>query len=130
MSVNMTPMIDVVFQLIVFFTTTSTMVKTEYTAAVELPEASEGVERQVRERKKVTANILPDGTIVVAGAQVTLGQFRRMLEADMAEYGPDRIEVLLRADRSARYGNVEPLLLLCARVGVWQVGFSIRHAKR
>jgi len=130
MSVNMTPMIDVVFQLIVFFTATSTMVKTEYTAAVELPEAREGVQRQARDRKKVTANILADGTVIVAGQQVTLGQFRRMLEADMAAYGPERLEVLLRADRSARYGSVEPLLLLCARAGVWQVGFSVRRQKR
>ena len=129
MSVNMTPMIDVVFQLIVFFTATSTMVQREYSAEVELPEAREGVARREVERKRVTANVLDDGTMIVAGESVSVSEFQRMLEADVNQFGPDRVEVLIRADRAARYAYIEPLLVLCARAGIWQVGLAVRRAE-
>lgn len=126
--INMTPMIDVVFLLIVFFIATSTMVRNEFSQNVELPVAESGKDRQESpEQKKVTASILPNGEVYVSGRRTTPEAFRRIIQAELAQHSAERIEVQFRADQTAPYGAVEELLLLCARSGVWQVSFAVQE---
>lgn len=127
--INLTPMIDVVFQLIVFFIATSSMARTEYVQEVEVPSAREGQPQVLEaERRKITLNVLKDGAVIVAGEKVSARQFEQMLAAEVKDYGAENIEVLIRADREAVYAGVEPYLLACARAGVWNVGFSVKRA--
>ncbi len=131
MSINMTPMIDVVFQLIVFFTATSTIAKSEFSQTVELPTAEKGKDRDVAsQKKKITANVVADGTVYVAGRVTNAAAFQEILRAELAQHAADRLEVEFRADRSAPYRAVEPLLLACARSGVWQVSFSVKRPEQ
>lgn len=127
MPINMTPMIDVVFQLIVFFTATSTIAKTEF-GQIELPAAEKGRDRDETSRmRRITANVMADGSIVVAGRTLDRVGFHEILSAELAERPADQIEVQFRADRSAPYGSVEPLLVECARSGIWQVSFTVKR---
>ncbi len=128
MPVNMTPMIDVVFQLIVFFTATSTIAKNEFTQNLELPVAEKGKDRdETSQKKKITANVLATGEIFVAARLVNAHSFQELLQAELQQHEPAQLEVLFRADREAPYGIVEPLLLACARKGVWQVSFAVKR---
>jgi biopolymer transport protein ExbD len=126
MSISLTPMIDVVFQLIVFFTATSTIAKNEFTQTVELPLAERGVDREDSSKKKITVNVVAGGEVYVGGQVTDTADFENLLRAELAEYQADQIEVQFRADRAAPYGAVEPLLLACARAGVWQVSFAVK----
>ena len=122
----MTPMIDVVFQLIVFFTATSTMVKTEVNETVALPVAEKGQNQQTTsQKKKVTANVLADGSVVLGGRRIGVAELQDILSAELEQRPAEHIEVQFRADRKAPYGAVEPLLLVCAKKGVWQVSFAV-----
>ena len=128
MPINMTPMIDVVFQLIVFFTATSTIAKTEFSQDVELPVAETGKDRDAAtQTKKITANVTADGSVTIAGRTVDAARFQEILVSELAQYSADQIEVLFRADALAPYRSVQPLLLVCARSGVWQVGFAVKR---
>jgi biopolymer transport protein ExbD len=127
-AVSMTPMIDVVFQLIVFFTATSTIVKSEFSQTVDLPVAEKGKDRvEQASAKKITVNVDPRGFVNVAGRRVDATAFQELLTAELEQRSPDDIEVELRADRSAPYRAVEPILLVCARNGVWRVSFSVKR---
>jgi biopolymer transport protein ExbD len=129
--VNMTPMIDVVFQLIVFFTATSTMVKTEFNLTVDLPAAEKGKNQdEASAKKKITANVLSGGDVLVGGRRVGAAEFQEILAAELAQRPADQLEVQFRGDRAAPYGSVEPLLLVCARKGVWQVSFAVKRANQ
>ena len=131
MPINMTPMIDVVFQLIVFFTATSTLAKTEFGQKVDLPVAEKGKEREESaQKKKITVNVVASGKVYVAGRRTSPAKFESLLRAELAEHSADLLEVQFRADRSAPYESVEPLLLKCARAGVWQVSFVVKRAER
>jgi biopolymer transport protein ExbD len=131
MQINMTPMIDVVFQLIVFFTATSSMAKSEFGQKVELPVAEKGRDRDESTRKKkITVNVVANGKVYVSGRRTSPAKFESLLRAELAEHAADQVEVQFRADRAAPYGSVEPLLLKCARAGVWQVGFSVKPVER
>ena len=130
-SINMTPMIDVVFQLIVFFTATSTIAKMEFTQNLELPTAEKGKDRdETSQRRKITANVLPGGEVIVAGRKITPQTFLDLLQAELDQHPPEQLEVQFRADREALYQTVEPLLLACARKGIWQVSFAVKRPER
>jgi biopolymer transport protein ExbD len=124
----MTPMIDVVFQLIVFFTATSTIAKTEFSQNVDLPVAESGKTRDASDQKRlIVANVSADGAVAIAGRPVDSATFEQVLAAELAEYSHAQIEVQFRADRAAQFQSVQPLLLVCARAGIWQVGFSVKR---
>ena len=131
MSINMTPMIDVVFQLLVFFTATSTIAKNEFSQTVKLPVAEQGRDRdESSQKKKVTANVVATGEVYVAGRSVGAAEFQDILRAELAQHPAEQLEVQFRSDRAAPYGAVQPLLLICARAGVWQVSFAVKRPEK
>lgn len=123
----MTPMIDIIFQLIIFFLAVNQFQKAETDANVQLPEASpEHVDAEKTSRpSRVIINVRPDEELFVGGREIPIGELRDFLHARRAEAAPTTLEVWIRADRTVPYGRVEPILLACADVGVWKVGFKV-----
>jgi biopolymer transport protein ExbD len=127
---NMTPMIDVVFLLIIFFLVSSHLVRQETQLEAEdldLPEAESGQRADEDPVRRVVVNVLPDqesgARVVVGGQPLSSEQL-----AELIAYGSraDRpIEVRIRADRKVPYRTVEPVILACARAGVWKVTFAV-----
>ena len=123
MGFNMTPMIDVVFLLIIFFLVSSHLAKQEAQMELPLPEAVSGAEANADARRRLTLNVLLDGQLVFAGRRVSLGQLEtRLQEAVASEPG---VEVRIRSDRGVPYRHIEPLMLACARAGIWDVTFGV-----
>ena len=67
----MTPMIDVVFQLIIFFLVTNHLVKQEEQLQLPLPVAASGSEPVEENIPRLTINVLEDGTLMLAGRTLT-----------------------------------------------------------
>jgi biopolymer transport protein ExbD len=123
-SVNMTPMIDVVFQLIIFFLVSSHLAKQEAQLPLPLPIAASGAKEGDRTDPRVTINVLADGQLSLAGKHVTVGELQQRLHSRLAETGTD-LEVRIRSDRAVAYQHVEPILSSCARAGIWNVAFAV-----
>ena len=68
---NMTPMIDVVFLLIIFFLVSSHLAKQEVHLDLPLPSAESGEKRTDESSPRLTINVLGNGQLVVAGRRVT-----------------------------------------------------------
>ena len=69
-------------------------------------------------------NVLADGTLLLAGRQVTAEELRSRLAERQQDLGKD-VEVRIRGDRSTAYKHVEPVMLSCARAGIWNVSYSV-----
>ena len=121
---NMTPMIDVVFLLIIFFLVSSHLAKQEVHLELPLPTADSGQSAPDDETARVTINVLADGRLLLAGKPVAPGDLQGRLSQQRAAAGSD-LEVRIRSDRAAAYQRVEPILLAAARAGVWNVTFSV-----
>src|SRR5687768_16361 len=121
---NMTPMIDVVFQLIIFFLLSSHLAKQENQLALPLPAAESGQQPGPDERPRMTVNILADGTLLVAGRSITAEDLAERLQERKSVHGKD-LEVRIRSDRGVAYAGVEPILQTCARAGIWNVSFAV-----
>src|SRR5262245_28682606 len=125
---NMTPMIDVVFQLIIFFLLSSHLAKQEKQLPLPLPAAASGTAEAADERPRLTVNVLADGTLLVANRAIAADDLVPLLRDRRAAHG-DQLEVRIRADRSVLYNRVEPVLLACVKAGIWNVAYAVQPRK-
>jgi biopolymer transport protein ExbD len=125
---NMTPMIDVVFLLIIFFLVSSHLAKQEAQMQLPLPSADSGHEATELATPRVTINVLMDGTMLLSGHKVKADQLQQRLTGRLKETGPS-LQVRIRSDRGAPYRFVEPIMLACARAGIWDVSFAVYRSE-
>ncbi|MSR58722.1 MAG: biopolymer transporter ExbD [Planctomycetaceae bacterium] len=121
---NLTPMIDVVFNLIIFFLAASHLARSDVAADVELPEAQTGGPESPESSHRLIVTVLADGTLSIGRKDLALPQVEQMILGGAAEHSGD-FEVRIRTDRRVPYGQIEPLLLACARAGVVKVRFAV-----
>lgn len=138
---NMTPLIDVTFQLIIFFMLVSNIVAEENPQMV-LPVLRDPQAQPIGEGERVVVNLEPQpfgperirgGTdhlawpgqplrIRVGVRSYSLDDLGLVVQtlAD-AQLGNPNVEVLLRADSALHYASVQPVLDAIAAAGVGQV---------
>jgi biopolymer transport protein ExbD len=121
---NMTPMIDVVFLLIIFFLVSSHLAKQESQLELPLPTARSGEEQADTTVRRLTLNVLRNGGLTLAGRLVSRQQLpTRLREVRQQEAGD--LEVRIRSDRDVPYGRIAPILRSCVRAGIWDVKFGV-----
>jgi biopolymer transport protein ExbD len=121
---NMTPMIDVVFLLIIFFLVSSHLARQESQLELELPTAASGQEDIDQQTPRLTINVKTDGSLWLAGRPVEKNQLKqRFIEARNKE--GENIEVRIRGSRSAPYSTVEPIMLACTGAKIWNVTYAV-----
>lgn len=119
--IPMTPMIDIVFLLLIFFITTSVFARLENELSITVPTA-ESAETPKRNLGELIVNLRSDGTLVINQRNVTLDQLRLLL-ARIAKQYPDQ-SVIIRGDRQAALEYAIDILDICAKSGVWNVSFA------
>ncbi|TWT90929.1 Biopolymer transport protein ExbD [Pseudobythopirellula maris] len=125
----MTPMIDVVFLLIIFFLVSSTLAKRETLLDLDLPTAASGRDSQADSTPHVTVNVDASGVVLLAGSPVQPAELLARLRAE-SERHEEGITVRVRSDRAADYASVEPVLAACAEAEVWNVVFAVYEDKQ
>lgn len=121
---NMTPMIDIVFLLIIFFLVSSHLARQEIQLELDLPPATTGITPDVHDSKWLVINVLPEGQVMLGGQNVSTNELRERLSHQRKEEGDD-LEVRIRTDRHVPYEFVEPVMVACARSGLWNVTFAV-----
>ena len=119
----MTPMIDVVFLLIIFFLVSSHLARQESRIPLDLPTAASSADLP-DPVDLLTINVLSGGAWQVGGNATSTSQLAALLQAHATEHGPDAA-VRIRTDRSVEYRQVEPILLAAAKAGLWNASFSV-----
>jgi biopolymer transport protein ExbD len=115
-ALNITPMIDVVFLLIIFFLVASHFVRSEHAEAVDLAEATQE-EDQNPLALPLVVTIQADRSMTVRSEPVDHPQIDQLILAGKIEQG-ERFEVHVRADKTVPFEVIEPVMLACARAGV------------
>jgi biopolymer transport protein ExbD len=125
-SFNVTSLIDIVFLLIIFFLVASHIARSEAVEPVDLPEAFKVSNDADQTPNRLVVTVMTDQSLRVSGQVLTQVELEQMILSAAEEQTPTRpLEVRIRADRSATYDGVEPILLACARCGVTRVGFAV-----
>ena len=124
MRVNMTPMIDVVFLLIIFFLVSSHLAKQESQLPLPLPAAESGEARDEMYHQRVVVNVKSDGAMSLAGRNVSSDELERRLQNEHERVGAD-LEVRIRCDRNVPFQFVRPILLAVSGAGIGNVTFAV-----
>lgn len=121
---NMTPMIDVVFLLIIFFLVSSHLAQRENRIPVDLPLAADGQQDLSAEIPRLTVTVRADGGVWLGGQPIERPQVRdRLAERQQQEQG--HLELRIRCDRKVPYAAVEPILADAARAEIWNITFAV-----
>lgn len=116
--IDMSPMMDMVFILLIFFIVTSTFTR-ETGIDVSKPKAASS---QDLSAESILVGITKQGTVHINESQVTLSGLRLVLKQLVAE-SPDR-PVIIVADRDAPSGRVVDVLDECNLAKVRKVSIS------
>lgn len=123
-SLNMTPMIDVVFQMIIFFVCTAQLEQQQFDEAVQLEWARDGQAIEDAAPLTVQVNVRRDGAITIGGALMDRTTFRGIMRNTVRRYGAANIPVVIRGDRESVHGAIRDVMDICKEMGIWRVSFA------
>ena len=129
-TINLTPMIDIVFLLIIFFmvgTKFSELTEAERLIELNVPEVAEAKALTSSPKKRIIS-VFRDGKIMLDDQQVTIKQLKSELQAAKAEY--DKIGVVVRGDATSYYQNVADVLATCHSVEIVDLQVAVRVANK
>ena len=130
-ALDMTPMIDVVFELIIFFVVTLTEAQKK-DETIELEDGKHGIvltpdemppmQMQIdiasRDRK---GKVLPKGRITMGDREITPDEIGRRVKERMRKVG--EFPVLIRADYNCRHEVVARVMNAVTAAGIWKISF-------
>lgn len=115
---DLTPMIDVVLLLILFFAFTAQFAKTLATP-LDLPRESGSSENESTAPQSIVIDLTSDGKFIVAGKPVNADWLMQTVARDVRRAGgPDKIDVIVRADRTCSASHLNSLAGGLSRAGV------------
>ncbi len=114
-ALSMTPLIDVVFLLLIFFLVASRLSQEDRQLDIPLPSAANAMP-MTAEVQELVVNINDEGTIVVNGDSMTLDQFDRFLTQSIAN-NPLGQTVIIRADRRVPLQTPVDVMDVCLKSG-------------
>lgn len=115
-SINVTPMLDLAYVLLVIFILMTTASVSGL--SINLPKPSNKPSTEKHEVKIV--QIMPDGSLRLNGAGVGVGELESQLKAAMAR--DPKTSVVLKGDPAVNYARVVEVLDLTGAMGIGAVG--------
>ncbi len=119
----MTPMIDIVFQMIIFFVLTVEMEKDRLDERIQLAEAPHGPEVVERDPRTVTIDVTTRGDISIGRIPLSSGQLLSIMRRAVVEYGQDT-PVVIRGDGDTRHEHIRQIMDTCTQAGLYRVKFA------
>ena len=124
--INLTPLIDVVFLLLIFFMVTTTFAPEERRLTLELPSGQTGM---APAEASVIVTLGANGELALDGKPMaSKGALARALREQRSKHTPGTLSLLLRADARTEHGAVIGILDLARQLGIQEVNVATRTA--
>jgi len=124
---NLTPMIDIVFLLIIFFMVGTKFSELERKIGLQVPAVANNGALSAEPEKKVV-DVYRDGRVELENQQVSLDELTRRLTAARQQY--PRIGVMVRGDADSRYQTVANVLGACSQAGIAKMAVAVKLETR
>jgi biopolymer transport protein ExbD len=116
-------MIDVIFNLIIFFMVCTSFSEAERKVDLSVPQVRDGKALSDAPAKRAI-NVYRDGRITLDDRPVTLPQLTACLADDQQQYR--QLGVTVRGDADSPFQNVAAVLTACRQAGIAEMGISVR----
>lgn len=123
-------MIDVVFQLIIFFVCTVSMQEQPLSDRITLPDAPNGAPVVTKLPWEFRINVDKYGAVGLSGEHVGEGDLSQMIKKTMVQSGKGAdLPVVIRADVGTKHRAVKKVMDACTAAGIWKIRFvAIKQA--
>jgi len=128
-AINMTPMIDVIFQLFIFFMVTLDMQNQQIEMGIKLAMAPHGKALEQSDPRTINIDVDTKGRIFIAKTWISLGTLRQVLRKAVTEYG-QTVPIVVRGDGNAIHRNVKSIMDACSSAGLSQIRFAAIKEKQ
>jgi biopolymer transport protein ExbD len=118
---ELAPMVDVVFLLLIFFIVTWQFARFERDMDISVPAAEETTD-EPRNVGEIIVNVRKDGSIVLNGLEVSEEELLAKLKSISQAY-PDQA-VILRGSSEANFQAIINVLDEIKKAGIWNVAFA------
>ena len=125
---DMTPMIDVVFQLIIFFVVTAAMQNKAMETNVRMAMAPNGPVEEVKDPRTVLVDVVEDGTIQIMKTRISEGQLLTILNNARKTSGQST-PVVIRGDLLTKHEAIKRVMDICGKAGLWKIRFAALKEK-
>lgn len=115
-TLSLTPLIDVVFLLLIFFLVTSEFEDEERRLDIVLPSATSAVPMSSKPRE-VVIDVDSNGVIYMGGQSTSIEDLQSLLESAVSS-NPTNQTVVIRADRGSTFQPVVSVMDACNRAGI------------
>jgi biopolymer transport protein ExbD len=122
-AINLTPMIDIVFNLIIFFMVGARFTDLERKVDLSVPEVAD-IRTLTPTPEKRTINVYRDGRLELDGEPVSVDQLILRLSDAQRQYA--ELGVNVRGDGEGPFQNVATVLTACRQAGISELGISVR----
>ena len=116
---ELTPLVDVVFQLIIFFMVSTVFVEFTQQMDIETPEVEGSLAQD--QVKRLTIEITVNEKIFLNGKELVLDNIPEHLEDQ-----PNTRSVLIRADKRLPYGIVMQVMQICRSAGMTDIRTTVQ----
>ena len=120
--IDISPLIDIMFILIIFFMVTMTVNEEERDITVNLPNTDKTLSSAP---KAFIINIRKDGSYFLGSRRMNLKELETELQFSLK--GNSNLKVLVRGDKEALHGNVAAAISVCKKVGIHDanIGYKV-----
>jgi len=112
---NMTPMVDVVLNLLIFFMLGTTFAQEERQFDIQLPHVGHA-QPLTAPPDEIVVNVFADGRLVVNKQTVSPDDLERLLAEAHGHYADQ--SVLIRGDGKGNYQTIMDVLSICQNAGI------------
>ena len=124
--VNMTPMIDVIFQMIIFFVCTAQIEQEAMSEFISLPDSPNGpMVSEARDPRTITIEVDDRGRIFISRTPLSEAKLHKVLRKTVMDYGAagPSIPIRIRAAGGAEHRDVKQVLDACTAAGLHKISF-------
>ena len=125
LELNMTPMIDIVFQLIIFFLVVSEIASNDRIENLVLPAASQAKAEEALPGRLIIS-VDTSNQIYIAGQPVNMAQVESHLRAEKSLRRRTDQPVLIQADRYAKWEVVQDIIEKASQLKFWKLSFGAK----
>ena len=125
-AMQLAPMIDIVFLLLIFFIVTWQFSRSETEMKISVPSSQEGADPK-RVLGEIIVNVRVTGEVVVEGQVMSQAQLKQKLSAIAKQH--QNQPVRLRGDSKAEYQTIVEVIDTCQKAGIWNISFATQRRK-
>jgi biopolymer transport protein ExbD len=120
--VNMTALIDIVFQLIIFFIVTVKMEETTLDEAIKMAMSPHGKIIEHKDPRTVYVDVDKDGNISINRTILNVATFKAIITKAVAEYGSET-PIIIVGDVKTKHTHIRKVMDACTDSGIWKLKF-------